>query len=254
LGPRRELAGILGEPAAAAHRRAVILVSAGFTPKCGPFRLYAELSRQLNQHGFRTLRFDLGGIGDSASAYDGQALEQRTQRQIGLAIDYLQQRFELDGVVLAGLCSGADDSFRHAAQDSRVTGLVLIDPFAYRTLAFRWHHLAFRARRRLLRALGLWRPLPKAGGQTLVDYQHVPRDEARRVLALLGERRVAVHFVYTGGMREHFNHRGQLRAMFRGLRLGPEVTLDYLPRLDHTQLFEADRRSLIDAIVSRLAA
>jgi dienelactone hydrolase len=254
FGPHAALAGILSEPSGASSRRAVVLVSAGLTPKFGPFRLYTELARRLASVGVRTLRFDLGGIGDSGNAYDGTELEQRTSRQIGAALDYLTQRFELDGIVLAGLCSGADDSFRHAAQDSRVTGVVLIDPFAYRTLGFVWRNWAFRARRRLLRALGLWRPSPRAAGPALVNYEHVPEAEARRLLAVLLERRVSLHFVYTAGMHEYFNHRGQLRAMFRGLRLGPQVTLDYLPRLDHTQLFEADRRRLIDAVVARLVA
>lgn len=257
FGPHASLAGILTEPDAAPPKRALLLVSAGLTPKFGPFRLYTELARQLASVGFRVLRFDLGGIGDSAvaaSGADGQALDERTSRQIAAALDFLSERGELESVTLAGLCSGADDSFRHAAQDSRVTGLVLIDPFAYRTVGFLWRSWSFRARRRLLRACGLWRSGPRRSEQALVSYEHVPEPEARALMARLLARHVAVHFVYTAGMREHFNHRGQLRAMFRGLELGERVTVDYLPRLDHTQPLEADRRSLIRTIVSRLAA
>lgn len=254
FGPSASLAGILTEPEGAAPKRALVLVSAGLTPKFGPFRLYAELARQLADKGFRVLRFDLGGIGDSAPAEDGHTLDERTSRQIAAALDFLSERGELEQVTLAGLCSGADDSFRHAAQDSRVTELVLIDPFAYRTAGFAWRHWSFRARRRLLRACGLWHPAPPSGGPALVSYEHVPQPEARELMARLLARRVVVHFVYTAGMREHFNHRGQLRAMFRGLELGKNVTVDYLPKLDHTQLLEADRRSMIGAIVSRLAA
>jgi dienelactone hydrolase len=254
FGPSASLAGILTEPEGAPPKRALVLVSAGLTPKCGPFRLYASLARQLAERGFRVLRFDLGGIGDSAPAEDGSALEQRTSRQIAAALDFLAGLGDHERIALGGLCSGADDSFRHAAQDSRVTELVLIDPFAYRTAGFAWRHWSFRARRRLLRACGLWHPTPPSGGPALVSYEHVPQPEARELMTRLLARRVVVHFVYTAGMREHFNHRRQLQAMFRGLKLGKGVTLDYLPKLDHTQLLEADRRSIISAIVSRLAA
>ncbi|HVY31475.1 MAG TPA: alpha/beta fold hydrolase [Polyangiaceae bacterium] len=252
FGPRASLAGILTEPEGGAPKQALVLVSAGLTPKFGPFRLYAELARRLSASGFRVLRFDLGGIGDSAPAEDGRGVDERTTQQIAAALDFLSEQGAHERIVLAGLCSGADDSFRHAAQDSRVTELVLIDPFAYRTAGFAWRYWSHRARRRLLRAFKLWHPPAPSGGPALVNYEHVPQPAARELMARLLARRVAVHFVYTAGMREHFNHRGQLRAMFRGLELGRRVTLDYLPKLDHTQLLEADRRSLISTIASRL--
>ena len=47
FGPLGQLAGILTEPDAPAPRVALVLVSAGLSPKCGPFRLYAELARRL---------------------------------------------------------------------------------------------------------------------------------------------------------------------------------------------------------------
>jgi pimeloyl-ACP methyl ester carboxylesterase len=254
FGPHRQLAGILTEPELLTQRRAVVLVSAGVTPKFGPFRLYVELARRLGRAGYRTLRFDLGGIGDSGEEYAGYPLEQRTYLQIKAASDHLSERFQLDGIVLAGLCSGADDSFRQAERDERVTGVVMIDPFAYRTVGFLWRHLLFRARRRLLRATGRYRPPSKNRAASLVDYEHLPVAESSRILRELLRRQVELHFVYTGGMREHFNHRGQLRAMFRDVPLSGRVSVDYFPQLDHTQLFQAERRILIEAIVARLAS
>jgi pimeloyl-ACP methyl ester carboxylesterase len=254
FGPHRQLAGILTEPEVSTQRRAVVLVSAGVTPKFGPFRLYVELARRLGRAGYRTLRFDLGGIGDSGEAYGGYPLEQRTSLQIKAALDHLSERFQLDGIVLAGLCSGADDSFRHAERDERVSAVVMVDPFAYRTVGFLWRHFLFRAQRRLLRAVGLYRPPPRNRAASLVDYEHLPAAESRRILCELLGRQVQLHFVYTGGMREHFNHRGQLRTMFRGVSLTGHVSVDYLPELDHTQLFQAERRILIEAIVERLAS
>lgn len=251
FGPGRALAGVLTEPAGSARPASVVLVSAGVTPKFGPFRLYTELARQLAQHGLRTLRFDLGGIGDSGQAYAGHPLEARTRLQISAALNLLGQRFGPEPVVLAGLCSGAEDSFCYAEHDARVARVVMLDPFAYRTAGFAWRHLGYRAKRRLLRAAGIYRPLPSAG-PGLVDYQHLPCPQASRILRVLLQRKVRLHFVYTAGMREHFNHPGQLQAMFPDIEFDGLVQLDHLPDLDHTQLLEADRRKLIGVVCRRL--
>jgi pimeloyl-ACP methyl ester carboxylesterase len=252
FGPHRQLAGILTEPGGAMRRATVVLVSAGVTPKFGPFRLYAQLARRLAQDGFRTLRFDLGGIGDSGHEYEGVALEQRTKLQIGAALDHLSQRFELDGVVLGGLCSGAEDSFRHAEHDVRVTGVIMIDPFAYKTPGFSWRHFRQRAARGLLRAAGLYRPTVRRGGRALVEYQRMELAESSRIMQVLLERKVRLHFIYTAGMAKAFNHEAQLPAMFPGIDFADRVSLDHFPELDHTQPLEADRRLLIDAIARRL--
>lgn len=251
FGPNRSLAGILTEPASPMRRAAVVLVSAGVTPKFGPFRLYAELARRLSRDGFTTLRFDLGGIGDSSQAYEGHPLEQRTRLQIGAALDCLTQRFELDEIVLGGLCSGAEDSFRQAEHDVRVKRLLLIDPFAYETSGFLWRHLRYRAKQRLLRAVRYHVPLVGPGA-SLVNYEHMSLPESSRILQVLLKRRVRLHFVYTAGMRRHFNHAGQLQKMFHGLDFDGLVRIDHLSKLDHTQLLEDDRRSLIEAIAKRI--
>jgi pimeloyl-ACP methyl ester carboxylesterase len=231
---------------------AVVLVSAGFTPKFGPFRLYTELARRLARDGFRTLRFDLGGLGDSARAYQDRPLEQRTQLELAAALDYLYDHFAIDEVALAGLCSGAEDSFRHAEHDVRVRRVIMIDPFAYPTAGFAWRHLRERARRRLLRAVGIFRPLAREPGHSLVDYEYMAPAESTRILQHLLQRKVRLDFVYTGGMSRSFNHRRQLAAMFPGTDFRGLVKVEHFPRLDHTQLLEADRRTLITAIARQL--
>ena len=254
FGPRRQLAGILTEPSTTSRNQAVLLVNAGVTPKAGPFRVYTELARRLSREGFRTLRFDLGGIGDSGQEFEHLPLCQRTNMQIGAALDHVAERFPNLQFVLSGLCSGAEDSFRYAETDARVARVVMIDPFAYPTSGFWWRHLAFRTKRRLLRSLGIFQPLPRRAGRSLVSYEYLGIDDARRILGVLLARRAKVDFVYTGGMRERFNHAGQLQAMFRDVDFAGLVGVDHLPQIDHTQLFAADRRLLIEAIVRRLAS
>lgn len=64
FGEGNHLAGISTEPEGRAPRDELLLINAGLPPKFGPFRPYAKLARRLARDGRRTLRFDLGGIGD----------------------------------------------------------------------------------------------------------------------------------------------------------------------------------------------
>ncbi len=253
FGPEQQLVGIVTEPSAAAARATLVLMNAGLTPKAGPFRLYVELARRLAGEGFRTLRFDLGGIGDSGHAFAEHALRERTRLQIQAALDHLHERFELREVALGGLCSGAEDAFSYAEHDQRVTRVMMIDPFAYRTSGFGWRHLAYRAERRLLRAAGFFQPLPRPERSGLVSYEYLPVAESSRILRKLLARRTKVHFVYTGGMRSRFNHAGQLQAMFPDIDFTGLVRLDHLPHLDHTQSSRADRGQLIESLARGLA-
>jgi len=258
FGPRRRLAGIVTEPESV-RRVAFALVSAGLVPKHGPYRLYAELARRVAENGFRTLRFDLGGIGESLPCDKSLPLRARTAQELAAAIDHLCAEHEIEGVVLGGLCSGAEDAFRCAEHDRRVVGVVMIDPFAYRTRGWAWRHFVHRVARRSLRALGRYEPLQRGGSATgrpgaprLVDYKYMEQREAERILGALLDRKARAHFLYTAGQRERFNHERQLGAMFPGLDLGDRVTLDYLPHIDHTQLLRSDRQVVIEAVARRL--
>ena len=261
LGVHRQLAAISTEPGTEARHLAVVMVSAGLVPKFGPYRLYAELARRLAAAGLRSLRFDLGDVGDSRPAHPGQALVERTRREIATAVDHLEQRFDLDGVILSGLCSGAEDSFRYAENDPRVRAVVLIDPFSYRTPGWHWRNALQRLTRRTLRLLGLYEPLeyrhaatPKGAsvGASRLTYQGMEFAEAGRILKTLIARNVQLHFIYTGGSSESFNHVGQLQAMFRGVDFRGQVTVDLLPHIDHTQPLQAERDDLIEIIARRL--
>jgi hypothetical protein len=258
FGEGARLAGIVTEPETDGGL-GLVLVSAGILPKSGPFRLYAELARRLARDGVTTLRFDLGGIGDSALDGSGAPLRERTALEVRAAVDFLSAQRSRSGIVLGGLCSGAEDSLRSAATDSRVTGVVMIDPFAYRTSDWAVQHALHRAGRRLLRAFGVYEPAQstRVGEAPVkrhraVSYRYMERSESQPILAELIRRRAIVHFIYTAGVRESFNHPRQFRAQFPGLELGDRVTLDHLPSLDHTQLLAADRQLLIETVARRL--
>jgi alpha-beta hydrolase superfamily lysophospholipase len=129
------LFGILAEPAdltAAGDRAgtAILMINVGTNHRVGPNRLYVKMARAWASRGYRSLRFDLAGIGDSRSAagYAHNRLYSKGSTvDVGAAIERLGglgvQRF-----ILVGLCSGAYVAFQTALADPRVTGLVLINP------------------------------------------------------------------------------------------------------------------------------
>jgi dienelactone hydrolase len=255
FGPDRRLAGVVTEPSGA-PQRGLILINAGLVPKFGPYRLYTQLARRVAEGGVVTLRFDLGGVGDSLQEASARPLAARTNLEIRAAIDQLCERHALKDVALGGLCSGAEDAFRSAAEDERVTRVVLMDPFAYRTRGWGVRHVAHRVGRRALRALGVYEPLvaPQTAAGRAVSYKYMEHAEAEAIFRTLLARRAHAHFIYTAGMREHFNHPSQLQAQFRELDFGSLVSVDYLAHLDHTQLLQADRDTLVETIARRLAA
>lgn len=256
FGPTRQLSGIITEPAGMV-RVGFVLVSAGLVPKYGPYRLYTVLARHLATLGVASLRFDLSGVGDSGPEFADQPLRVRTDLEITGAVDALCARYSLTSVTIGGLCSGAEDSFRYSVADERVKGVCMIDPFAYPTQGSRRRDFLRRAQRRGLRWLGIYRPLHRPrgqvgdiaeGGGTLVDYQYMARQESTAILERLLARKVRLQFLYTGGGKGVFNHRGQLRKMFPTLEFGDLVDLDFLPGMDHTQELDEDRRVIVAAI------
>jgi pimeloyl-ACP methyl ester carboxylesterase len=122
--------GVLTEPDPPPEdsRPAVVLSNAGTIHRIGPNRVYVKLARSLARQGFRVLRFDLSGIGDSLPRPDHMPAEQFTIDDVIQAMDYLSATYGSQHFMLMGHCAGAYHSFRTAAQDQRVSGVVMINP------------------------------------------------------------------------------------------------------------------------------
>lgn len=266
FGEGQRLKGVLSWPVNNCHDDiALVLVSAGFTGKTGPFRLYSELARSLSMAGIATLRFDLGGIGNSQTINPGVPLEARTKLDIKAAIDLLEVQYGFSGVVVGGLCSGAEDAFHYAVEDERVKGVLLIDPHAYKTKMWWVRNLLSRhfLNRVIYKALRVFRIVKANQGTSakfgqeafkgsLIDYRYTAHSESARILKGLLERQVQLHYIYTGGRTDTFNHKSQFFSMFKGIDFGSQLTLDYIPHIEHTQEFEEDRKELVALISQRL--
>lgn len=137
FGRGQRMFGILSEPAGAGARSlpAIVLSNAGATHHAGPNRLYVILARALSAAGFRCLRFDLPGLGDSIAddpARENDPYPPDASAFLGEAAALFA---EGDGqaVVLMGLCSGAHASFHAAVDlpDFPIVESVIVNPLTF---------------------------------------------------------------------------------------------------------------------------
>lgn len=133
-----ELFGIISEPRIPAAEQLpwIVFINAGAAYRVGPNRLHVQLCRLLASRGFRCLRMDLHGLGDSVCAdpeHENDPYPATALGNIELAFSKLQASFQAERFVLAGLCSGAYAAF-HAAAQLRHAALVaslLINPLTF---------------------------------------------------------------------------------------------------------------------------
>jgi alpha-beta hydrolase superfamily lysophospholipase len=132
------LVGVVSEPADAppANLPTVVMLNAGSSYRVGPNRLYVTLARQLAARGFRCVRLDLCGLGDSVcpdAARENDPYPATAFRDIDLTLKYLRSHLGAERFVLLGLCSGAYAAFQSAAQlaDPGLVESVLINPLTF---------------------------------------------------------------------------------------------------------------------------
>ena len=122
-----QLIGVLHCPADPRSRGLVIVVG-GPQYRVGSHRQFLLMARHLSERGTPVLRFDYRGMGDSQG--DPVSFEE-INPDIRAAVDALFRRFQdLTHVVIWGLCDAASAAMMYGDQDSRVSGLVLANPWA----------------------------------------------------------------------------------------------------------------------------
>jgi dienelactone hydrolase len=112
---------------------AIILLNGGSHYHTGPARCHVALSRSLARRGFRCLRMDFHGQGDSVTsdlARENELYPSTAFRDIDLAMKFLQREFGVRHIVLMGHCAGAYFAFQSAAQltDPALAESILINP------------------------------------------------------------------------------------------------------------------------------
>jgi pimeloyl-ACP methyl ester carboxylesterase len=143
IDAERTLFGLLDEPAADRDRPggcsgSVILLNAGATYHAGPNRMYVGLARRWAARGYRVLRLDLAGLGDSdvrAGRPQNEVYAPGALADVRAAVEFMRARAAGDRnggeLTLVGLCSGAYHSLRAAVAGLPVQRLLMINPLTY---------------------------------------------------------------------------------------------------------------------------
>ena len=139
FGPGDRLFGVLTSPRPQTREAlkvapSIILFNTGLEYHVGPHRLYVPLARYWAARGHHVLRYDLGGIGDSAPppgapdnvAYPGHMLDDARE-----AIAFINKAAMHGRVIVAGLCSGGWLAFQTARDGLDVEAIVSINPPLY---------------------------------------------------------------------------------------------------------------------------
>jgi uncharacterized protein len=105
----------------------VLMLVGGPQYRVGSHRQYVLLSRHLAAQGIACMRFDFRGMGDSTGK--PQSFEDVLPDTRAALDAFFARCPDFAGVVLWGLCDGASAASFYGSTDSRVTGLVLLNPW-----------------------------------------------------------------------------------------------------------------------------
>lgn len=252
FGPGDRLSGVLsGEPHA--DGEVLVLLNAGTMPRVGPFRLYVDLARHLAAQGKAVFRLDLPGVGEAPLLSDQGELE-----VLGSALDALQVRFGCKRYAVGGICSASDVAWRLSEQDRRVSGLLLLDPVAFRGGWFwfeRWREFLSRSPARWWRVLQRrLRPVASVAQPAAGDFRDWPtREQTHAHAAAMAARGGRMLVVFTGSARERFLDRRQAVHSFGPVANSGALELHHWPGSDHLFYLRCYREALAGAISRWLA-
>ena len=230
------------------------------TPSVGPFRMSVEIAERLAALGLTVLRIDQSGKGESPLR-PGLSPADAALLDFDEAFHYLEQS-GVRRVLLIGLCSGAFDALRIAADRASVSGLVMLDGYVRRTSRWYWHDTLGRGLRLLERGpLGALRRLagkrdyvsPEPPETVLADNRDLKLMDQRPLYGVVLERGLKMLSIFSSGFYP-YNHDGQLTRF-----LAPDIDTHglrevYFPEADHTYTLILHRQRLVETIADWVAS
>ena len=255
-------------PCSAPELPVFVFLSAGLLHRVGPYRLHVRLVRELAQMGFSSLRVDLAGTGDSPPRL-GLTYQQSVAADFEEILGVLESRLGRLPLVLAGLCSGADNAMSLAPKEPRVVGMVLLDPICFPDRGFRarvvvakytnpaeyiaWlkrgEYIAWLKRR--VKALTRWRGKKQQDDKSVdvLALRVLPtREELRAAFESIREREGRVLSIFTYHALGYYNQRGQLGRVLGVNGYRRFCTELFWPQVHHTYTLELHRRRLVETI------
>lgn len=250
LGPHT-LVGIESAPAnAAADLPCAVFLNTGSEHHVGPGRAWVELSRQLATSGYRALRVDFRGWGESPD--DGHApgrpYDQHTVEDVGTVVNALREKRPAAAIVLVGICAGAWVALRECTPLD-IDGIVAFNPQLYWAPGDPVEALMSDTRKRRLGEIERIQRLGRARVWDLLDVVGA-RSEAGRWLSRLGKTDYPIRLVFArddDGIEFLRDRLG--RRLLAALRRGT-LSVAELQRLDHSmhrQPFRGEAAAVIAA-------
>lgn len=266
FGPSGRLIGILttSERHGVSTKPIVfVFLNAGLIHRPGPHRLHVRLARELAKTGINSFRVDLGGFGDSLAEPDLGYQESATADFKEIA-QLLESELGPVEIFVVGMCSGADNAIRLTLTDSRVTGMVLLDPvcerdenFVERARSWRkktlWRKALEPARYLpwLRRKLSSWSSAEKVSEDS-ADYLSVRdlpnAEQMTAAFSRIRQRDGQVLSIFTAYALNYYNEGGQLGRVIDVSDYAAFCNEIFWPTVQHTYPFEPDRQKLIEEI------
>ncbi len=263
IGPRSALAGVVTQAAKVDPRLpAIVVLNGGILPRFGQSRIYVSLSRLLAPMGYRMLRFDLSGIGDSPTRGDGLPPIQAAIEDIREALDWFVS--ENGRVILMGFCDGANLAAHRASIDPRVVGVFLVDPLVPRTLRYRLNYFVRRFTSawtwgKLLNGTHPLFPRLLSKAKVVISQEEAPapidpnepglRAALSAVYEGLTKNEVEIFALFTHGMQHRHCYREQLLDAFPHLKSNRRLHLEYLRSEDHHLEWPPHRAWLLEKLL-----
>ena len=248
FGAGNSLVGMVTTPAhQAPATTACLMFNMGANHRVGPRRINVKLAHSLAARGMASLRFDLGGVGDSDAFDSAHDLQTRSVHDLQAAMDLIERMLGIRQFVIVGLCSGVEHAVSVAAVDNRVLALSLFDGFAFPERRARWErtlrralaapaHPSFpgKAKRWLLRHLtGNPSAKPLPGFLTEKQPPEVMAAWFGSMLNRLAERKVALQLLYSGSLHVCDRDRDQIGALARE-PFAQVMEYQFMRNVDHT--------------------
>ncbi len=259
FGKKNQLTGVLCEPdLVKVTGTAIIFLNSGLLHHVGACRLHVALARDLAKLGLPSIRFDHSGVGDSAIVESNDDFITRSVAEVKTVLDSLQTSLKMENFILFGLCSGADTGFYAALQDNRVSALVQLDPYVYRTPKYYLTHYLPRLRnimtwQRAVKRL-FSKVVGKSGQLNLDNNEWYEAPEYIRVfpeqhaiaqgLQQLVARKVAILNIFSGGSAFCYNYKGQLKDCFKNILMRANYTEEFFPGASHIFTQRAEQKGL----------
>jgi len=239
------------------------LLNAGLLHRVGPNRIYVKIARTLAAQGFLAVRFDLTGIGDSKIPEGVVSYgPDDVVNDIRSVMDCLAEAKGIERFVLMGLCSGADNAFRTACQDSRVIGVNMIEGFSfpstgYFAQSYSKSFLKLRSWKRLLTGKSeiwgiikaLWtHHTSKQARQLTEDFEVPSKETLVSDLHKLVERGVKLCLVYAAEKSGHYNYRKLFEHEIQSLPAEKRPQVEFIEDTDHLFTLLHHQKQLLASI------